>query len=289
VQIAKTRLAEKNSLVKRAYYDCNPPTKSHWSYWLFEKKLNPADEEPLKDPDNYASLLMNPKDNIENIDAEYLNLLASMPEKERNRFLEGIYGDDSSGSVYYAFRRDLHVGPVVKDNGTIFVGMDFNVNPMTAIVCQFINKSFNIIDEVYLENSDTYKMTAALKAKGYSGASILPDSTGASRKTSGMSDFQILKEAGFKVETTRNPFVSDRVNNVNRIFSDNKITIDPKCKKLINDLEKVVWKDNKPDQTGANKMLTHISDCLGYAAWFLDPINPMLTKISFHGPKDKKR
>ena len=31
IQLARTRLAEKNGLVKRTYYDENPPTKSHWS------------------------------------------------------------------------------------------------------------------------------------------------------------------------------------------------------------------------------------------------------------------
>jgi hypothetical protein len=40
---------------------------------------------------------------------------------------------------------------------------------------------------------------------------------------------------------------------------------------LINDLEKVTWKDNKPDQSGENKLLTHISDALGYGLWKLAP------------------
>ena len=287
VQIAKTRLAEKNILKKKTYYDCNPPTKSHWSYWTFEKKLNPADEAPLQDPDNYVSLLMNPQDNIENIDEDYLKLLGSMPEKERNRFLLGLYNDETNGQVYYAFKRDHHVDKVEKNTGTVFIGMDYNVNPMTAVICQYINKTLHVFDEVYLENSDTYKMAAVLKSKGYAGSSILPDSTGSNRKTSGQSDFQILREAGFKVESTRNPFVFDRVNNVNRLFGLDKIVIDPRCKKLINDLEKVVWKDNKPDQSGVNKMLTHISDCLGYACWWLDPFNPSTAKIEFISPRGR--
>lgn len=284
IQLARTRLAEKNNLKKKSYYDMNPPTKSHWSYWLFEKKLNPADDEPIRDPDNYSSLLMNPKDNIENIDPEYLNLLSTMPEKDRNRFLEGIFNDESEGSVYYAFKRDQHVQSVSKEPGTLFVGMDFNVNPMTAIICQVINSEFRILDEVYLENSDTYKMAHELRAKGYAGAKVIPDSTGANRKTSGMTDFQILKDNGFQIYPTRNPFITDRINNVNRLLGLNKIKIDLKCKKLVNDLEKVVWKDNKPDQSGANKMLTHISDALGYACWALDPINQITARAEFQSP-----
>lgn len=287
IQMALTRLAEKNSLKKKAWFDFNPPSKASWAYYLFIKKLDPIDDVPLKNPDNYAHLLMNPQDNLANIDSEYIQLLEAMPEKERNRFLLGLFNDESQGQVYYAFKRDEHVKPVTKQPGTVFIGMDYNVNPMTAIICQYINKELHVFDEIYIENSDTYKMANALKVKGFAGASILPDSTGANRKTSGQSDFQILKEAGFKVESTRNPFVFDRVNNVNRLLGLNKITIDPKCKKLINDMEKVVWKDNKPDQSGANKMLTHISDCLGYACWWLDPFNPSVAKVEFIDPRKR--
>jgi PBSX family phage terminase large subunit len=280
IQIALTRLAEKNDLKKKAYFDFNPSTKSHWSYYLFEKKLNPIDDEPLINPDEYASFQMNPQDNIDNLDEEYIKLLEAMPEKERNRFLLGIFNDESNGQVYYSFRRDDHVKDIARQNGTLFLGMDFNVSPMTCVVGQLINNKFNVIDEIYLENSDTYKMAAELKARGYVGGRVCPDSTGRNRKTSGKSDFDILKEAGFVIESTSNPFVTDRVNNVNRLLSDNRIIISPKCKKLINDLEKVVWKDNKLDQSGDNKSLTHISDALGYWLWKLDPIGKIEALVS---------
>ncbi len=271
IQLARTRLAQKNNLVKKTYYDMNPPTKSHWSYWQFEKKLDPMSNEPLSNPDDYTSMLMNPLDNIDNIDSEYLKLLEAMPEKERNRFLLGLFNDESEGQVYYAFRRDDHVVELERNYGSLLIGMDFNVQPMTAVIFQVSNNVFEVLDEVYLENSDTYKMTDELIRRGYKGCHIFPDSTGRNRKTSGQSDFNILEKAGFIIESTQNPFVGDRINNVNRLLSANRVLIDPKCKKLINDLEKVVWKDNKPDQSGANKMLTHISDALGYGLWKLEP------------------
>lgn len=270
ISMARTRLAQKNSLVKKTFYDQNPPKKTHWSYWLFERKMNPRDEQLVEHPNNYASLLMNPVDNIENIDEEYLELLSSMSEKDRNRFLLGLYADESDGEVYYAFNRDEHVKETKQMQGTLFIGMDFNVEPMTAIIAQFYNGHFYVHDEVYLDNSDTYKMCDELIKKKYFG-DVIPDSTGKNRRTSGKSDHQILKDNGFRVMPTFNPFVTDRVNNVNRLFTNNRITINPKCKKLIRDLEKVVWKNNKLDQT-TDKSLTHISDCLGYVAWKIDPI-----------------
>lgn len=271
VQIAISRLAEKNLLTKRIWYDFNPPTKKHWSYWLFIKKLDPLENEPLDNPEDYGYLMINPKDNLENIDEEYIKILERMPEKDRQRFLEGLFVDSDDGSAYYAFDREKHVGPTKPFRGSVFINMDFNVNPMTATIMQCVNNTFYFHDEVFQENSDTYKMSAELIAKGYKGCSVIPDSTGGNRKTSGKSDHLILKEAGFSVVSTYNPFVSDRVNNVNRILTANRVIINPKCKKLINDLEKVSFKNNKLDQI-TDKMLTHISDGMGYGLWKLDPI-----------------
>lgn len=283
VQTALTRLAEKNDLKKKCYYDMNPGKKNSWSYYQFIQKLNPADNEPLKRPENYQHIVMNPQDNLENIDEDYLEMLDSLPEAERNRFLNGEFSDESDGQVYHAFRRDLHVKPVKQLPGTVFIGMDFNVEPMTAVLCQLINNQLHVFDEVFLKNSDTPKMCSELNRRGYKGLKVIPDSTGANRKTSGQSDFDILRANGFQVQSTYNPFVTDRTNNVNRLLSRNDIVIDPKCKKLINDLEKVVWKDNKLDQK-TDKMLTHISDALGYACHKLLPF----TKLDLK-PYQKRR
>lgn len=275
-QLVLSRLAEKTPLAKRVWYDFNPPNKTHWSYWLFMKRLNPIDEEPLLNAEQYDYLLMNPGDNLDNIDPEYIRLLESMPEAERKRFLLGQYSDESDGQVYYAFDREVHVcDKIKKGNGQIYIGMDFNVEPMTAILAQVVNNEYHIFDEVFLNNSDTFKMVNELKNRGYYGT-VIPDSTGKNRKTSGKSDHLILKEAGYQIPPVRNPFVTDRVNNVNRLFTANKIKINPRCKKLINDLEKVAWKNNQLDQK-TNPSLTHISDALGYFLWWASPLKPQTT------------
>lgn len=265
INIAKTRLAEKSDLVKKCYYDSNPPTKASWQYQLFEKKLDPIDNVPLEDPESYASFLMNPIDNLENIDEEYLKLLSRMPEAEKNRFLLGLYSDESDGQVYYEFSRDKHVVDFNEVAGTKFIATDFNVDPHCSIVFQFIDGQIQVIDEFFLRNSDTPRAVFEWSKK-YKGAQVIPDSTGRNRKTSGKSDFDIIKEAGFQIVSTHNPFVKDRVNTVNKALVDKNIIIHSRCKKLINDLERVVWKDNQLDQK-TDPLLTHISDALGYAAY----------------------
>ena len=272
VQIALTRLAEKSGLKNKVYFDENPPTKRHWSYWVFVKKIHPETGEALES-DDYSAMLMNPQDNAENIDAGYLKILSNLDEKQRKRFLLGEFNDDSDGSAYYSFNRDLNVKEIDSSyhTGQLRIGMDFNVQPMTAVIAYYVNNIFYIVDEAFLENSDTYKMVDHLLKKKYKGT-IYPDSTGKNRKTSGKSDHSILEDNGFQVNYTRNPFVTDRVNNINRLLRDGKIIIDPRCKKLINDLEKVSWKNDELDQK-TDKMLTHISDALGYLCWSMDPID----------------
>ena len=285
VQMVLSRLAEKNNLKKRVWLDFNPATKASWSYYLFIKKLDPIDEVPLKDPEMYSYLKMNPSDNLTNIDSEYLSLLERMPEKDRTRFLLGEFSDESQGQVYYSFRRDDHVKEFDRFPGTIWAGQDFNIDPGAAVFASYVDNKFWIFDEVLLHNSDTYKMADEFKKRGYGGARICPDSTGVSRKTSGQSDFEILKKSGFIIESTRNPFVGDRINNTNRLFQENRIIIHPRCRKLINDFEKVVWKDNKLDQGGTNKHLTHISDAASYLFWKIEPFNPSVAKVEFQGRK----
>lgn len=281
IQVALTRLAEKNNLTKKAYFDQNPPSKKHWSYWLFQKHLDPIDNVPV-DPSKYASILMNPKDNLENIDPEYISeILNNLPEAQRKRFRDGEFSSDDDGQAYYSFDRELHTTKIDKSFhiGQCRIAMDFNVMPMTAAICYYVNNKFYIVSEAFLENSDTYKMSGHLIKNGYKGATIYPDSTGSNRKTSGISDHQILKNDGFTIQHTRNPLVIDRVNNVNRLLRDGRIIIDESCRKLINDLEKVSWKDGSLDQK-TDKMLTHISDALGYICWSIDPLRMEQPKSS---------
>lgn len=99
IETANTRLAEKNDLENKAFYDCNPPNKGHWVYLLFIKMIHPEDKTPL-DKDDYACMQMNPMDNEENIDPKYLKKLRAMGKKKRKRFLDGEFSDESEGKVF---------------------------------------------------------------------------------------------------------------------------------------------------------------------------------------------
>jgi len=101
VILALTRLAQKTDTLRtKAYYDFNPPSKQHWTYKRFIKKVNPDTNQPEPRANNYEFRLINPADNVENLDPEYLDMLDSLPEKARNRFLLGKFADDTDGALW---------------------------------------------------------------------------------------------------------------------------------------------------------------------------------------------
>lgn len=106
--LAVTRLAQNTPLRLKMYYDCNPPPMAHWTYRVFQEKKDPDKLTALKDPGNYASMLLNPKDNLANLSPQYLAELESMPERVRRRFLMGQFGDASETALWTLDLLDRH-------------------------------------------------------------------------------------------------------------------------------------------------------------------------------------
>lgn len=84
----------------RIFYDQNPPSKGHWTYKLFHKKLDPESGKPIANPDNYAFFKMNPQDNEANLSSAYLGTLQNMSPRYRKRFWEGEYTDDNPSALF---------------------------------------------------------------------------------------------------------------------------------------------------------------------------------------------
>lgn len=98
--IAVTRLAQNTALPLKMYYDCNPPSKRHWTHLYFVDKIAPARHQPLADPDNYVALQINPSHNRANLKAEYLQELENLDERKRQRFLLGVFSDEDDAALW---------------------------------------------------------------------------------------------------------------------------------------------------------------------------------------------
>lgn len=100
IETARSRLAERNELINKCYYDFNPTSKLHWSYVQFIEKRDPLTKNPLVNPERYAHYVLNPRDNLENIDPDYIDEMNNASEKKRNRFLLGLFADSDDGALF---------------------------------------------------------------------------------------------------------------------------------------------------------------------------------------------
>lgn len=97
---AVTRLAQKNVLSKKVYYDCNPPKMGHWTYRMFMKLQEPRSGELFKHPENYATLRINPEDNRDNLPEGYIEELEALPASEQLRFLKGEFQSQVESALW---------------------------------------------------------------------------------------------------------------------------------------------------------------------------------------------
>jgi len=185
-----------------------------------------------------------------------------------------------SGRIYYSFDR---VHNVVKYEGNtpdvLYVGMDFNIDPMSAVIATRMGDTLHIIDEVRIFSSNTQEVITELKQRfGKSKLWVYPDPAGNQRKTSagGVTDVTLLSNAGFVVKAPRHHTpVRDRINAVNsRLCSSSGIRhliIDPKCKYTIEGLERQTYKEgsSQPDKDSG---YDHMNDALGYMVDYLFPV-----------------
>jgi len=204
----------------------------------------------------------------------YETLFNAYSPEQREAYLNGKFLNLTLGRAYSVFDRERHIK--ILDgyrNLEICAGLDFNVDYMSAEIYANGNGWVHYFDEIRLKNSNSFELSERLAAK-YPGIRVFPDATGAARKSSSSrSDHQIFRDAGFNVVARRsNPRVMDRVNAMNKILREDKMSIEPgTCPMLVKDLERVTWKSGDLDKT-TDLSLTHASDAAGYPIAYNYPV-----------------
>lgn len=197
-----------------------------------------------------------------------------MDEKSFRQEFEASF-ETMAGRVYYPFNRLEHVVPCeFNPKLPIWIGMDFNIDPMSTVVYQpQDNGDIWAIDEMVLFGSNTEEMCEEIEKKYWrflNNIVMYPDPAGSYRQHArGETDLDILRGKGLKKIKYRrkHPAVADRVNAVNRKLKSAdgtvKMRIDPKCKHLINAFEQTIYKkgSREVDKDGG---VEHSADAGGY-------------------------
>lgn len=237
-------------------------------------------------------------DNEKNLPPDYIQaLLDSYPPELIQAYLRGKFVNLLSGTVYRAYDRKLNsCMDVIKSGEPLFVGMDFNVGKMAAIVHVKRDGMPRAVDEI-IGAHDTPDMIRRLKERfwRYENGQYLktceirvyPDASGDSRRSVNASttDLALLKQAGFTViAPAANPPVKDRVNAMNGMFcnalGERRYLVNPyTCPTYADCLEQQVWAaTGEPDKSQGHD---HSNDAAGY---FIHKDYPIIKRVARADP-----
>jgi len=279
---AVRRITARNSLKKgesnQVDYVCTPEGYAYM-YDFFVKKHNK----------NKLLLELDTYDNEYNLAGGYIDgLKEQYTEEELDGYLRGKFVSLNSSRSYYKFDRYLNnSNETAKEFSPLYIGMDFNVGNMSAVI--HIKKNGNpiAVDEI-TGAYDTEEMIYLIKDKYLKNDIIIyPDATGKRRYTTDATktDIGLLKKAGFIVcAKDSNPSQKDRVKNMNRMFcnahNERKYLVNiEKCLEYTEALERITNdKNGIPDKTSG---FDHITEAAGYFIYYDYPINKTGSFINF--------
>ena len=229
-----------------------------YMYNFFKKKAS----------DNKILYRLSTLDNIKNLGEGYIEGLEGQYDYDQLRaYLHGEFVNLTSGTVHKNFDRTLNYSNSRIEPGEVLhLGMDFNITNMNAVI-HTINGSPTAVEEI-TGAYDTPAMIRIIKDR-YTDHSIVvyPDASGKNRSTSGKSDIDLLKQAGFIIRRgAKNPFVRDRINAMNKAFMDAdgkryyKVNTD-NCPVYTEALEQQGYRNGEPDKTTG---FDHITEAGGY-------------------------
>lgn len=215
-----------------------------------------------------------------NLPDDYIQgLRDTYPAQLIDAYIEGEFVNLTSGAVYPEFCREAnHTDEEIRPGEVLHVGMDFNVNNMSAAIHVIRNGIPMLLDEI-AGARDTPSICGLLKER-FQGHEIVvyPDSSGqnSSSKSASESDLTTIKSHGFNIRAkSKNPFVKDRVASFNAKIKNANGVISyfvntNKCPNATECLEQQVWTSaGEPDKKAGKD---HMPDAIGYFIYYLWPI-----------------
>lgn len=260
--------------------------------FVYQQFVKDVRDKPEK-AKNYGLIQASTYDNEANLPDDYISsLMETYPEELINAYLNGQFVNLSSGTVYNTYDRLLNrTRETIQPNETIYIGMDFNVENMSAVVHVIRNDVPMALDEI-VKLKDTPAMIDKIRGEywHYDGNRytptrrivIYPDSSGGNRKSvnASVTDLALLSSAGFLIDAPQaNPPVKDRVNSMKAMFCNAKgerryLVNDELCPNYAEDLEQQVWDNGEPDKKNGKD---HRPDAAGYFIHRRFPINRVVS------------
>jgi PBSX family phage terminase large subunit len=149
-------------------YDCNPGSPLHWAYKIFVQKKTFLSGEPLEKPELYASMILNPADNRDNLPEDYIvDILDALPEKQRARFRDGLWVK-AEGAIYDKFDEGMILGPgeLPETFDRFAAGQDFGLH-IANVKIGIKGNSIYVLDDCGSYNMTTKTFNEELLQRGW--------------------------------------------------------------------------------------------------------------------------
>jgi phage terminase large subunit len=249
----------------------SPKGYGNWSYRMYLK----GKEDEEWDSFQFTTLQggMVPKEELEQAKQD-------VDIRTYRQEFEGTF-ENYAGAVYYNFHPVDNVRQSNIDwSKPLHIGLDFNVDPMSASVAQIEKDTIHFKDEIVIYSSNTDEMVEEIRNRYGSKQKIFcyPDPACRQRKTSagGRTDLTILQNAGFNVKCKiKHSPIRDRINAVNSRLKSatgkRHIFVNPSCKIIIRGLQRQIYKENTniPDK---EEGFDHMNDSIGYLIEIVKPL-----------------
>lgn len=241
------------------------PEELNWGYDLCEGELRERHDVGVV----RASTLDN-----EALPSAYIERLqAAFRGAHADAYIDGGFVNLATGLVFHAFDRKKHVIELEQpDDAELGLGLDFNVNPMSAVVFWHRAGRLHVVREIMLQDSDTEKLVSFVRSNYPNLLNVYPDATGARRQTSapgGKTDFWYIRRSGLFIHAPSKAMKRrDGYNAVNALFAQDNCTIDPSCHNLIKYLTQYSY-----ERMSRQEELGHLLDAFRYPIQWLYPVS----------------
>lgn len=279
----KGRLRDKDS---NNLCGLNTTTPNGYDWQHEEFVIKPSrNDEGKKFNQDHGFVISSTRENEKNLPEGYIQSLEdSYDEFLAKQELGGEFINSCSGRAYYGYselNNDMTI--TYNNNLALYIGMDFNVDPMTAVLYQnyperkgertyIHSKIFHVY---YLRGSNT-ELTAKKIISDYPDAPsymYTPCQSSTARQTVapiGLNDLRIVENV-FRGKTfhtlkrSKNPLIRDRLAVVNNRLSKGLVSINPSgkgCKELISDWQTAYWVEGKDEIDWGGALRGHA--CAGF-------------------------
>jgi hypothetical protein len=254
-----------------AMFISTPMGTGNWAYELFQQSQ--------RDPETWSSYQFTTLSGGRITQEEIAQAQADLDERTFRQEYEATF-ESFAGRIYYSFERDNIAAYTGAEPAVIYIGMDFNIDPMSAVIAVRQGEDdLHIIDEIRMFSSNTQEMVTEIQSRyPRSRVWVYPDPASRQRKTSagGQTDLSILQNAGFTVKAPMaHDAVRDGINAVNsRLRSASGAThlkVAPECKYTIESLERHAYKTGTsvPDKDSG---YDHMTDAVRYMVNYIWPV-----------------